>query len=288
MAADARLFRLNPFTENQLKTFLQRHHIPEKTGEISIAEREVALGRCEQFVEEMRGSGVLKLVCIPLLAQLTADQYFSSKNPGQVKWRRVDIYSKAVDDYLDKFDRVLEQNSSTIRGEVQGLLSKIDILFGDGLENPGKVKSRRREILRRFMEALSAHHLSNAQDPIIPVAHRILGLKLAAATSRTYLAVGALLEATGLIVDVHGQARFVHRTFAEFLGAASWDDRHGHDVPTPYLGAKRFSPSSACPLIDNLISSESFRMINGFFRPPYLWPRAFAMRRIVTTLLNGC
>jgi hypothetical protein len=271
MAADARLFRLNPFTENQLKTFLQRHHIPEKTGEISIAEREVALGRCEQFVEEMRGSGVLKLVCIPLLAQLTADQYFSSKNPGQVKWRRVDIYSKAVDDYLDKFDRVLEQNSSTIRGEVQGLLSKIDILFGDGLENPGKVKSRRREILRRFMEALSAHHLSNAQDPIIPVAHRILGLKLAAATSRTYLAVGALLEATGLIVDVHGQARFVHRTFAEFLGAASWDDRHGHDVGSwSKVLADPLSRSEAVFAFERMPTDRQFDLIRELSNDQWL------------------
>ncbi|MGC5022642.1 trypsin-like peptidase domain-containing protein [Micromonospora sp. DT47] len=220
-------FRLQPFTVEQLRRFVMAHQTAgaERLTDPEIHER--AAARAAQFLAYVRGNGMLDLVRLPLLARLAVGQYFDSGGEPRAQSRRVDLYARAVAEFLGRFPQRQSPYETPLRDRVEGLLGLLRARYAREAPRHAAVTAA----LRGFLGDLADTHLRHG-TPLTRAATSLL-------TEPTYedpyqhRAVAALLEATGLVVDVHtADPRFLHRTFAEYLAAPHLRDRLGTDPAT--------------------------------------------------------
>ena len=209
-------FRLQPFTVEQLRGFVMAHQTggAERLADPEIHER--AAARAAEFLAYVRGNGMLDLVRLPLLAQLAVAQYFDPGGEPHEHARRVDLYARAVAEFLGRFPQRQSPYEPQLRDRIEGLLGRLSGRYAHEAPRHAAVTAA----LRGFLGDLADTHLRHGT----PLTRAATGLLTEPADDDPYQhrAVAALLEATGLVVDVHtAHPRFLHRTFAEYLAAAA-------------------------------------------------------------------
>jgi hypothetical protein len=218
-------FRLQPFTVEQLRRFVMAHQTggAERLADPVIYER--AAARAEEFLAYVRGNGMLDLVRLPLLAHLAVGQYFDPGGEPRVQGRRVDLYARAVAEFLGRFPHRQSPYAPHLRDRIEELLGRLRERYGQEVPRHAEVTTA----LRGFLGDLADAHLRHGA-PLTRTATALLA-ELADDDPYGHRAVAALLEATGLVVDVHtADPRFLHRTFAEYLAAGHVRDRYGTDA----------------------------------------------------------
>ncbi|MGW0087087.1 hypothetical protein [Streptomyces sp. NPDC003393] len=226
-------FRLQPFSDEQLHRFVMAHQTGGADRLADPVIRERAAVRAAEFLAYARTSNVLDLVRLPLLAQLAVGQYFDPGGQPHLRGRRVDLYARAVAEFLGRFPQRQDPYEPWLRDRVEELLVRLRERHARDAPAHAAVTTALRGFLGDLADAYLHHGtplpqaaarlLTGAQDgddPTDPGTHD-------PALHRT---VAALLDATGLVVDVHGpDPRFLHRTFAEYLAAEHYRDRLGAD-----------------------------------------------------------
>ncbi|WP_419665844.1 NACHT domain-containing protein [Streptomyces sp. 2-1] len=231
--AGATEFRLQPFTVEQLRRFVMAHQTggPERLLDPEVHER--AAARAAEFLAYVRGNGMLDLVRLPLLAHLAVGQYFDPGGEPRVQSRRVDLYARAVAEFLGRFPQRQSPYEPHLRDRIEELLGRLR-------ERHAREASRHAAVtvaLRGFLGDLADTYLRHG-TPIVGAATGLLAdpadpVEPADGDPYRRRAVTALLEATGVIVDVHtAHPRFLHRTFAEYLASEHLRDRYGTDPAT--------------------------------------------------------
>lgn len=226
--AGANEYRLNPFTDDQLRSFLERHQSGRK--EDCDNPRDVqaeTTRRVDAFVEAMRARGMLDIVRLPLLARLAADLYFAEHTDQAIPGRRIDIYEQATTSLLTKFDQTLETHPQETQDQVYEVLEKLGSTY-KAPDRQGEASSRA-VVLRKFLANIAHQALIGGQASIIDIACTLTNTAIRPATSPRRNAIETLCESTGLITDSHTRPRFIHQTFAEFLAAPYIASTYGDD-----------------------------------------------------------
>ncbi|MFJ9587737.1 trypsin-like peptidase domain-containing protein [Streptomyces acidicola] len=227
VGAGATEFRLQAFTVEQLRRFVMAHQTGggERLLDPGIHER--AAARAEEFLAYVRGNGMLDLVRLPLLAHLAVGQYFDPAGERRVQARRVDLYARAVAEFLGRFPQRQSPYEPYVRDRVEDLLGRLRERHAREAPRHAAVTAA----LRGFLGDLADTYLRHG-TPVVDSATKLLA-DPADGDPYRHRAVTALLEATGLVVDVHtAHPRFLHRTFAEYLCAEHLRDRYGTDPVT--------------------------------------------------------
>ncbi|MFJ2029190.1 hypothetical protein [Streptosporangium sp. NPDC087985] len=217
-------FRLQPFTAEQLRRFVMAH---QTGGAERLTDPEVhkqATARAAEFLAYVRANGMLDLVRLPLLAHLAVSQYFDTGDESHVQTRRVDLYARAVAEFLGRFPEWQGPYEPQLRDRIEELLGQLRERYAQYAPRHVAVTAA----LHSFLGDLADAHLRHGA----PLIRAATGLLTDSAHDDPYQrrAVTSLLEATGLVVDVHAaHPRFLHRTFAEYLAAAHLRDRYGTD-----------------------------------------------------------
>jgi hypothetical protein len=204
-------FRLQPFTFQQLRTFLVRRQTSVRDRTPDSLALAAAEAKADQFLKKWeRADNLAELLRLPLLASVAAAVYFEGDRPGGFPSRRVDIYEDAVAHWLAQFRQRLEGGQA--EGGALALLSSWDTDTDEIIETKAQ----------RFLGELAHKHLADGQRSITQLACELLGIRLRPKDPRKMATMRALLEATGLIYEMHDdQPRFLHKTFAEYLAAPS-------------------------------------------------------------------
>ncbi|QFU89680.1 hypothetical protein YIM_22510 [Amycolatopsis sp. YIM 10] len=215
-------FRLQPFTVDQLRRFVMAH---QTGGGDRLAEPEVeqrAATRAAEFIAYVRGNGMLDLVRLPLLAHLAVGQYFDPGDAPRARAVRADLYARAVAEFLGRFPHSRTRHDQRLHDRIDELLTRLCAEYAHEAPGHSAVTTALRGLLGDLADTYlhDGAHITTAAttklaDPADPFGPR---------------AVTALLEATGLLVDLHtAHPRFLHRTFAEYLAAGHLCDRYGAD-----------------------------------------------------------
>ncbi|MFI1729746.1 hypothetical protein ACH40E_11005 [Streptomyces acidicola] len=188
---------------------------------------ERAAARAEEFLAYVRGNGMLDLVRLPLLAHLAVGQYSDPAGERRVQARRVDLYAGAVAEFLGRFPQRQSPYEPYVRDRVEELLGRLRERHAREAPRHAAVTAA----LRGFLGDPADTYLRHG-TPVVDAAAELLA-DPADGDPYRHRAVTALLEATGLVVDVHtAHPRFLHRTFAEYLAAEHLRDRYGTDPVT--------------------------------------------------------
>ncbi|MEU0599752.1 hypothetical protein ABZ484_16115 [Streptomyces sp. NPDC006393] len=243
-------FRLQPFSDEQLHRFVMAHQTGGADRLADPVIRERAAVRAAEFLAYVRASNVLDLVRLPLLAQLAVGQYFDPGGQPHLRGRRVDLYARAVAEFLGRFPQRQDPYEPWLRDRVEELLGRLRERHARDAPAHAAVTTALRGFLGDLADAYLHHGtplpqaaarlLTGGQDDDDPTApgtaepatHRAHDLPAPPATDdpAAHRTVAALLDATGLVVDVHGpDPRFLHRTFAEYLAAEHYRVRLGTD-----------------------------------------------------------
>ncbi|MFB9662923.1 hypothetical protein ACFQS3_24825 [Glycomyces mayteni] len=205
-------FRLQPFTTEQLRAFLVRRETSTRDRGDDSAAREAAERKADRFLNRWKAAdNLLELLRLPLLARVAASIYFDDEQAAGIPARRVDIYRDAVEHWISQFSKRLSHGRD---GSTS--LRLLTAWGGDnGLPDAESA-------VRALLERLAVLHLEDPDRSIAKAACEILEVSLHPRQPRHWDAVKTLLEATGLIHDVNTERpRFLHKTFAEFLAAAT-------------------------------------------------------------------
>ncbi|MFD1658065.1 trypsin-like peptidase domain-containing protein [Streptomyces caeni] len=217
-------FRLQPFSDEQLHRFVMAHQTggADRLADPVIHER--AAVRAAEFLAYVRTSNVLDLVRLPLLAQLAVDQYFDPGGEPHLRGRRVDLYARAVAEFLGRFPQRQDPYEPWLRDRVEELLGRLRERYARDAPGHASVTTA----LRGFLGDLADAYLRDGTQ--LPYATARLLTDGQDDDPSKHRTAAALLDATGLVVDVHGpDPRFLHRTFAEYLAAEHFRGRLGTD-----------------------------------------------------------
>lgn len=259
-------FRLQPFTFEQLRTFLVRHQTSTRRRTPGSPDLATAEAKARLFLKKWeRADNLAELLRLPLLASVAAAVYFEGDRPGGFPSRRVDIYDDAVAHWLAQFRRRLE--SGPAEGGALALLANWHGGTSQDLEST----------LRRFLGELAKAHLADGQRSLTDHACEIFGIGLRPKDPPKLAAMRALLEATGLVHELHDdQPRFIHKTFAEYLAAPSQaaqfetteDWSKGFHDPERRAGTvfafNSLTPERKRHLIDNTLSDRKHAVMCGW------------------------
>ncbi|MER6237497.1 hypothetical protein ABT185_15735 [Streptomyces clavifer] len=217
-------FRLQPFSDEQLHRFVMAHQTggAERLADPRVHER--ASARAAEFLAYVRGNGMLDLVRLPLLAQLAVGQYFDPGGEPHLRGRRVDLYAHAVAEFLGRFPQRQGPYEPLLRDRVEESLGRLRERYARDAPGHAAVTTA----LRGFLGEVADTHLLHGTPITRAAAELLTGPEDDDPyTGRT---VAALLDATGLVIDVRtAYPRFLHRTFAEYLAADRLRDRYGTD-----------------------------------------------------------
>ncbi|MFI9549585.1 NACHT domain-containing protein [Streptomyces sp. NPDC052016] len=217
-------FRLQPFSDAQLHRFVMAHQTggADRLADPLVHER--AEARAAEFLAYVRGSNMVDLVRLPLLAQLAVGQYFEPGGQPHLRGRRVDLYARAVAEFLGRFPQRQAPYEPGLRDRVEELLGRLRERYAREAPRHSAVTTA----LRGFLGDLADVYLRHGTSITRAAADLLTGPRDDDLYTRR--TVAALLDATGLVVDVHGAyPRFLHRTFAEYLAAEHLRDRYGTD-----------------------------------------------------------
>jgi len=218
-------FRLQPFTVEQLRRFVMAHQTggAERLADPAVNKR--AEARAAEFLSFVRGNGMLDLVRLPLLARLAVDQYFDAATGQRVRAARVELYARAVAEFLGRFPQRRTPHEPPLRDRVEELLGRLCEEYAYDAPRHSAVTTA----LHGFLGDLADEYLREGTSLTVAATEKLLDRGVMDPYGRR--AVSALLEATGLVVDVHSaHPRFLHRTFAEYLAADHLRDRYGTDL----------------------------------------------------------
>lgn len=230
MDAGVTEYRLLPFSLPQLKRFVTAHQSGGARRLRSPDVRRVAEGKADEFIAHMRANNMLDPVRLPLLAHLATNQYFDHERSDDEVVRRVDLYSRAVDEFLSRFPQ-----RSDGRGPGFDVLSeRLRAEYAPEAEGDEHVLdaegNRMAQALRGLLADLAHRSLDEGVDPVSAAAEA-LGVDASQKDSPSYTALVALMDATGLVVGSRTRKPvFCHQTFAEYLAAPRRASEYGDDV----------------------------------------------------------
>lgn len=257
-------FRLQPFTVEQLRRFVMAHQTggAERLADPAVQQR--AQARAAEFLSFVRGNGMLDLVRLPLLAHLAVDQYFDAGGGQRVRAARVELYARAVAEFLGRFPQRQTPHERRLRDRIEELLGRLREEYAQDAPLHSAVTTA----LHGFLGDLADEYLRAGTSLTGSAADKLLDP--AVADPYGHRAVTALLEATGLVVDVHtAHPRFLHRTFAEYLAAGHVRDRYGAD-PTVWGTALADPDTRVAALFafDRLLADRQREIASGLVDDP--------------------
>lgn len=162
-------FRLQPFTQAQLRTFLVKRETSAKERDPDSKAQAAAEAKADRFLKRWQGAdNLLDLLRLPLLARVAATVYFEDEQSAGIPARRVDIYHDAVEHWISQFAKRLAA-APTEHSVALALLRE----WGDRHGRADTV-----DAVRGFLGGLAVRHLADSRRSITEIACEMLGVRL--------------------------------------------------------------------------------------------------------------